>query len=318
MSVLRPAAAHALPHDRTGSPELFEQTVPRALVHRAAVAEVLVTGIRPGDQGSHLVGAQWPRGHSYYGAIAGRWHDTVIYAETIRQAGLLLAHRELGVPLGQHFLIDFLSFTILADGALLDTRPADVAMEVSLYQVVRRGARVSSFRCRIDAYRHGERIGVGDTGGRCITPVAYRRLRGEHADAAPPRLVPHPLDPRRVGRHTAGDVVLAAAPAPGTYLLRADGSHPVLFDHPVDHVPGMVVVEAARQAALAEIGCPDGLVLACEADFARFVEFEPPCLVSVTEAARTGDDEHALTVRFDQAGSQVSSCRVTVREGRPR
>ncbi|MDI3405808.1 hypothetical protein [Streptomyces cavernicola] len=40
------------------TPELFSQTVPRTLVHRAAVSEVLVTGIRKVSEDHFPVGAQ--------------------------------------------------------------------------------------------------------------------------------------------------------------------------------------------------------------------------------------------------------------------
>ncbi|WP_281275492.1 AfsA-related hotdog domain-containing protein [Saccharothrix australiensis] len=33
-----------------------------------------------------------------------------------------------------------------------------------------------------------------------------------------------------------------------SWLPRVDRRHPVLFDHPVDHVPGMALQEAGRQA----------------------------------------------------------------------
>src|SRR5689334_19245938 len=45
---------------------LFDQTIPRHLVHRAAVSEVFLTDLRVTDETTFQVGAQWPRDHSFY------------------------------------------------------------------------------------------------------------------------------------------------------------------------------------------------------------------------------------------------------------
>ncbi|WP_260845011.1 AfsA-related hotdog domain-containing protein [Streptomyces sp. SLBN-31] len=50
------------------------------------------------------------------------------------------------------------------------------------------------------------------------------------------------------------DVVLSPLGQPHRWQLRVDTRHPVLFDHIVDHVPGMLLIEAARQAATATLG----------------------------------------------------------------
>jgi hypothetical protein len=71
-----------------------------------------------------------------------------------------------------------------------------------------------------------------------------------------------------------------------------------MFDHMVDHVPGMMVVEAARQAAQLLTGCPD-LVPACGAfKYERYIELDEPCIV---RAENRGDG--VVTVIFEQSGS---------------
>lgn len=310
-SALRPADRSELA-DRLGAPELFQQTVPRRLVHRSAVSEVLVTGVRQGPESTHQVGAQWPRGHSFYGPIAGRWHDPMIFAETIRQACVLLAHQTLGIPLAHKFLTVKHSFAILAKGVHLASRPADVMLEISLHDVVRRGHNVSSFACSIDAYRDGEPIGTGDSAARCVSPTVYQRLRGHRLDAVASRSMPSPVPPESVGRKRACDVVLGLPCGDGNWVLRFDASHPVLFDHPVDHVPGMVLMEAARQAALLSVDAPNGLLLACAADFRRYIEFDTPCVVSAHAPQRVAPGMHVQTITFHQARALAGSCRVTV------
>ncbi|MFF8732844.1 AfsA-related hotdog domain-containing protein [Streptomyces sp. NPDC015171] len=43
--------------------------------------------------------------------------------------------------------------------------------------------------------------------------------------------------------------MLAATERAGRWQLRIEQDHPVLFGHPVDHAPGMLLLEALRQAA---------------------------------------------------------------------
>ncbi|MGW8065169.1 ScbA/BarX family gamma-butyrolactone biosynthesis protein [Streptomyces ziwulingensis] len=297
-------------------PELFERTVPRALVHRTAVSEVLLTGVSRCREDVYRIGAQWSRGHSYYGAVAGRWHDPMLFAETIRQAGLLLAHEVLEIPLGFSFLTETMSFEITEEGARLGRRPADVVLEVTLHDVIRRRGVVSAYAYEVVAHRDGRRIGYGRLTANCVSPAVYRRLRGDRAEATAPREVPDGLSPELVGRTCEFDVVLGAECVNGTRPLRAEADHPVLFDHSVDHQPGMVLMEAARQAALAALRVPDGLLIGCDAEFRKYVEFDSPCIVAPSaDAVRSPFGARELVVDFHQGGSVAATCVVAVHDG---
>ncbi|MDQ8706880.1 ScbA/BarX family gamma-butyrolactone biosynthesis protein [Streptomyces sp. LHD-70] len=306
----RPASESLLPEE----PELFEQTVPRTLVHRAAVSEVLLTGFRPTGADAYRVGAQWSRGHSYYGAVAGRWHDPMLFAESIRQIGLFLAHEALQVPLGAHFVTDTTSFEMTEDGARIGARPAHVCLDVMFRDVVRRGSSVKSYAYDVVAHRDGVPIGTGRLSAQIIAPGIYRRLRGERLGARPSHTVPAPLRPALVGRDAESDVVLADGPVGGVRTLRADASHPVLFDHPVDHIPGMVLLEAARQAALAELGCPEGLLVSGSASFDRYVEYDSPCLVTSSAPCTDAAGHRQVDVDFRQSGVLAGTCRVAIHQ----
>ncbi|WP_433343495.1 ScbA/BarX family gamma-butyrolactone biosynthesis protein [Streptomyces sp. CA-253872] len=294
-------------------PELFEQTVPRSLVHRAAVSEVLLTG-RRSTPDAHHIGAQWSRGHGFYGVVDGRWHDPMVFGETLRQACLLLAHEALDVPMDFSFLTESTSFEVSEAGMRLSrpSGPAHVVFEMRLEEVKRRAGVVSSYAYGVIAQREGVRVGSGRLGGKCISPAVYRRLRADRLEAVPPRTPVEPVDPRLVGRDSAADVVLGASVREGARPLRIAAEHPVLFDHAVDHVPGMVLMEAARQAALLALGTPRGLLVACAARFLRYVEFDSPCLVSADPPEREEAGRRALTVRFHQDGTEVGSCRVAI------
>ncbi|MFD4466980.1 AfsA-related hotdog domain-containing protein [Rhodococcus sp. NPDC058505] len=91
-------------------------------------------------------------------------------------------------------------------------------------------------------------------------------------------------------------------------MLRTDLTHPVLFDHPSDHVPGAVLLEAARQSARLVLGTPCADVESIDLEFQQFVELDEPTTVTATPAV---GGEDAVTVDFAQWG--VTKARGTVR-----
>ncbi|MFD5103292.1 ScbA/BarX family gamma-butyrolactone biosynthesis protein [Streptomyces albidochromogenes] len=294
------------------APELFLQTVPRTLVHRAAVSEVLVTGIQRIDADHFRVGAQWPRSHSYYGPVANRWHDPMLLAESIRQALLLISHQAYDVPIGYQFLSHTVAHDMTAEGALLTGRPAHVLLDVRCSDIKRRGRTVSAYSAQIESRRDGRVIGSGAVTMACMAPAVYSRVRGDKAQSSPQRALPEAVTPELVGRRRTSDVVICATGVERVWTLRTDQNHPVLFDHPVDHVPGMVLMEAARQAALAVLQEPEGLAVACDATFDQYVEFDSACLVTANTEPAEMAGPRTVSVRFDQGGATVATCRVKV------
>lgn len=285
----------------------FEYTIPRHLVHRAAVSEVLLTDLHEADEHTFHVGAQWPRDHGYY-RLRGDDHDPVLLAESIRQAALLIAHRVFEVPLDRHFLTRHQSFRVLPEALALGSRPADILLVVSCRDVVGAPRRVRGMRMEIDCYRDRTWIGSGEVSWSCTGPAAYARLRGDRCGAAPAACgeLPVPVRPGSVGRDRDRDVAIGMGTEPGSWPLRVNPAHAVLFDHPVDHVPGMVLLEAARQAALLVLGDPDAVPSAVSIDFERYVEHEPATVSAAPlPSARSG--VRGVSFSIDQEGRQMAA-----------
>jgi hypothetical protein len=267
----------------------FDQPVPRQLVHRAAVAEVLLTSCHALADDSFVLGAQWPRTHGFYTPTAGL-HDPMLLAETIRQSGMLVAHQAFGVPFGTQFALAEIRLAIDPPGLPVTGVPAELTAYLSCHGIHRRpdtGA-LSRMRVELEVFRDGVRIGGGGGSFSCLTPERYARLRAatKPKGVAPDRAIPAPVSGGPVGRDRECDVVLSPADADGTWLLRVDPDHPILFDHPLDHVPGMGLLEAMRQAALAIRHPEPALPLSIQAAFTHYVELDIPCLIRAT----TGED----------------------------
>ncbi|MBP2475909.1 hypothetical protein JOF53_004781 [Crossiella equi] len=263
--------------------EGFDTTVPRRLVHREAVAEVLLTRWVRRRTGEFWICAQLPRAHAFYQSQQGS-ADPLLVLETIRQAGLLVAHLGAGVPLEDRFVMRGMSYAVDSSALRVRDRPVDVQLLLRTRDVRVRPGHTSALGIEVELYRDGRRFGQGSGSMGTFPPAVYTRLRPPRVPAQATAGLPVPIDPVRVGRRDPADVVLSRGNAGNRWLLRVDTRHPALFDHPVDHVPGMVVFEAMRQAVHALAG--PGYLASCQARTTRFVELD--------ETAAGNVEVHAL------------------------
>ncbi|MEU9291738.1 ScbA/BarX family gamma-butyrolactone biosynthesis protein [Streptomyces sp. NPDC048275] len=259
-------------------------TVPREYVHRSSHAEVFLTGCEKDTGTRYRLEGQWPRAHTFFTSRDGASHDPLQAAETIRQVGLFLAHAELGVPLGHQFLMWDMHLTTHPEHMAIGPGPSDLTLTATVTDMTRRGTRLAEFTLEIGIVRAGSLCAVG--GGRftCLSPATYRRLRKEADGAQQHRRVRRPsgMLPPVVGKILPFDVVLSPTGRPTCWLLDPDPRHPVLFDHSGDHFPGMVLLEAARQAACGLLHPSSLTVSSLCVDFQRYVEFDAPCWIEAS------------------------------------
>lgn len=275
-----------------GGPALTT-TVPKEYVHRAALSEVFLTGWRETGPDAFAVTAQWPRSHSFYVSEHGLY-DPLLLCETVRQTFPLLTHAAYGVPLGYQLSWSHFSFAVNPQAMRIEQTPADLELRVVCSDVAYRRSLPGQLSMRLEVVRDGALLAVANTRFGCHSKPVYQRLRAGRADTAsifasvpaPPAVaVPSPT-----GRDRHQDIVLAATDQPGRWLLRVDSAHPVLFDHPVDHVPGMLLLESARQALHALR--PDAattMPLEMDVAFHRYVEFDDPCWIEAEPVVGQAD-----------------------------
>ncbi|MFD8691651.1 ScbA/BarX family gamma-butyrolactone biosynthesis protein [Streptomyces sp. NPDC059651] len=306
-----------------GSPALsgygpLTSTVPKELVHRAAVAEVLLTGWERHVDTRFAVTAQWPRGHSFFTPVNGTHYDPMMVAETIRQVGSLLAHAEFDVPAGHQFLMHDLEVAVHPQHLGLEGVPAALDIEVTYTEVKQRRQGHAGARYEVVIRRDGHVVATGTAAYTCVSPDVYRRVRGSRLSGGRPALrLCAPVSPQSVGRMSPTDVVLSPLGEAGTWQLRVDTRHPILFDHPVDHIPGMVLVEAARQATIAVLSrtSPDtyGLLpTRVTARFQRYAELDSPCTIEAHELP-AGPGQSLVLVSGRQDGQPLFDATVTAR-----
>ncbi|WP_424639702.1 ScbA/BarX family gamma-butyrolactone biosynthesis protein [Embleya sp. AB8] len=263
-------------------PLSWSRTVPRESVHRDAVAEVLLNDVVRLSDTAFLTAAQWPRSHPTFHPAGDGGHSRLMIVETLRQLGIFIPSQFFSVPLEAHFLIKDLFY-----GVDVDTEPrlrggaTDITClaEVDDLRRTRDGRGLRGLRLRV-------RLSVGRTsfaraGGnaRFVDPRAYAALRAGSPPAARASRACGRPTPEAVDAVLPRDVLLAHAEGGTLELDPADHLHPFFFDHASDHVPGMVLVEAARQA-IAIVS--DGELLRPTTFRLRtpqFTEFDPPARV---------------------------------------
>ncbi|PBC39659.1 A-factor biosynthesis protein [Rhodococcus sp. ACS1] len=284
----------------------FERPVTRRYVHRQAVAEVFLTDCveLPGPN-AFAVAAQWPRLHGFYRARDGLY-DPMLLGETLRQAAIYLAHSRYRVPLNRRFIMQDLHVRAHLDALEVGAAAADVTATATLSDLVYRGEVLSSFRVELRFWLAGRGIGSASGVAAALPLSAYTRARwGTAGPQTPgPARCGTAITPAVVGHVDDQHVVLGRQAAPGEWELRVDVTHPVLFDHPLDHLPGMLLLEALRQSAFAALEVPDAHLETIDAVFHRFAELDQRATVRVR--ALDGDP---LSVRavIRQAGADVTT-----------
>lgn len=295
-------------------PNTLTMTVPKELVHRSTVAEVMLTDWNRVDDTHFVMSAEWPRGHSFFTPVADGYHDPLIGCETVRQIGILLGHAEFGVPFGHQFLVWDLDLAVRPQHLRVGCGPASLSIDVHCTEINRRGRNLSGLRFEAVFHRDGNIVATGGGSFSCMAPAVYRRVRGEHIPGGNRDQLPliSPAAPQSVGRTSPMDVVLSPTNEQNRWQLLPDTRHPVLFEHAVDHVPGMVLVEAARQATAAALGRPSYLPLAIANEFKRYVELDSPCMIEASPLPGTSSEgERSVLVTAHQGGSLVFNSTVT-------
>lgn len=280
----------------------------RQLVHRPDPQDVFPTGLTRLTDSQFSVSAHWPRAHRFFSPVGGH-QDPLLVAETMRQTTMLIAHSEFGVPLGDAFVMWELRYVSEAGRLVLGEDPWDITVDVSCSRIQRRGRSLGSMELELLLHRRGTVLASG--GGRisCTSARAYQRVRGHRSDMLDARIPLLPaVAPRTVGRTSEHDVVLAPAAAPGTWALRLDTAHPTLFSHSNDHVPGILLLEAARQAAQAASPGRVFLPTSIEADFLQYVELDRPCWIDARPVPADGTSPAGVRIRAVQDDEPAFTC----------
>jgi hypothetical protein len=288
----------------------FDRNIPRGIVHRESIAEVFLTDAQPTPDGA-VFAAQLPRNHSYFSDHRGTatTYDPLLLIEVFRQVAIYYAHTFLGVARAEKFIFGSADFTIAdCDTLRIGNCPGHCVIEARVIGEKRRDDQIIGLSLEMVAEIEGREAAREVMVYQWMPAAVWNRIRvrgrealGLPAQHAIPGQTPVArMRPGSVGRHNPRNAILANPVLSGRHELTAltiiDTDHPSLFDHALDHVPGMLQFEAARQVAMAAANAVLGLdtsrmvMQRLGIEFTKFGEFERETIARATVAPLPGAD----------------------------
>lgn len=295
--------------ERRSAAELeTDRPLDRRLAHKHAFEQVFITDwtYDEGDSWCTVAG-RLPLAHGRLSDSAAPYHDILLIAETVRQAGLVVAAEVLHVGDGRQFLLREIKVDL--DPVEHARRHRDncevlIGLDSNSKVKVRPDRSLAGgFLCAQVAIG-GRRAGVCEVVGAWVPDEFYEGLRGGDAARTPSPLTPVPREERelRTGKVSPANSAIThiranAEPRGYESLLVVDVDDPTFFDHPLDHVPGLCLLEGMQQTAIAagceELGADHSelLVSAIQMKFSRIAEFQPQvrCTVELDDDCLGGE-----------------------------
>lgn len=293
-----------------------------ASVHRRHAGTVFLTDVQLNGADGCVATAELPEGHPYYAAHTAdgnRRLDPMLVLEACRQAVIYLGHTHLGVVRDTRFLLDACAVRIAEDAPrrLSRTGPVRLTMTAADTGALQTGRRLRSLAPAFALTVQGTPLGSAQICVSLASPPTYSAVRLRRRGSVPPSSAEFAepdrggaAPPTAVGRTDPADVILAdvrVGPVEAEARLIVPVSHKGLFDHPLDHVPGSLLVEAARQFGTLLSAHPAATVMTeMTARFHAFAELDAPIRLLATpsggrivcRAVQHAADVATVTVRM--------------------
>ncbi|HEX6752988.1 MAG TPA: AfsA-related hotdog domain-containing protein [Solirubrobacterales bacterium] len=284
-----------------------DRPLDRQLVHKSAFEQVFVTDwTHDASENWCTVAGRLPLAHARFSDSAAPYHDILLIAETVRQAGLVVAAKILNIESDRQFLLREMKVELdPIEHARRDRDNCDVliAHDSTSKVKMRPGRTMVGGFLRAQVTIGGRPAGVCEVTGAWVPDDFYESFRsgnasGETSPPTPPAR--GDLETRTGKLNPANSVITPIRPTTEARgyeaSLAIDVEDPTFFDHPLDHLPGLCLLEGMQQVALAaaceELAADHTTVLvsAMQMKFSRIAELQPDvtCTVTLDEGCSTG------------------------------
>jgi hypothetical protein len=270
----------------------FDELIAKELVHKTSLGNVFLTDVRQPGENWFLCGARVPQSHSFF-THNGRSpsSDLLFYVEIGRQASIAISHSFLDLSSDYAFVFDQSEITLLESAwkSVGQRRRDRIAVEVKIKEQERRNGTITRLVADYAYYDDQEQVLSAKGAWSLQTSAMFQRLRRlsqrslriESDNGSSRSIVSSCLS------NAEPNVVISTpeqreSESDFCACLIVDSTNLFFFDHPCDHVPGMLLIEgcaqlAARAAAqLARKDPKDLLLYHSGLHFRRFVECNLP------------------------------------------
>lgn len=299
----------------------FAASPPPELLHQRLPEEIFLTDLHYGDDGISFA-ARLPLMHARYSDTCTPYHDVLVFAETICQAGVISVVNMLGIPTDWEFIVrsfgtslDPLQNNERVPGSVrLTSRAADIDVKF------RSDGSASAASLKTENEVEGKPSGRSHANAFWMSAEKHRELRERtrkrhrHGTRVPDSPTPETL----IGRKNPANSVISTLQQTDERCYEArvivDTEDPTFFGRPLDHVGGLLLCEAARQAAIAAAcrelsASPSELVISgVDVTFVAFAELDDVTWCKVVPGA----NHRTAAVEFSQSGTTVSRAQLAV------
>ena len=309
----------------------FSQTICKELVHKSFLSEVFLTDSRQVANDCFLISALLPKTHFYYNdvPIRSQFYDSALILEVCRQVSIYIAHIFYAISFDYKFIFDSANFT-----QYLGHKPAnniDKHKAIIHTKVINKKTKKDSL-CGLEidmmVYIDQELYACKSMKFSWVAPKMWDKLRriSQQQDSA--NLEIKPILKDIVCKEHISNVVIGNFLECTNYFqatIIADKTHPAFFDHPLDHISGILIIEAIKQFGIATcakvFNCkPTKLQFkSIQVEFKNFCEFYNPniCYVSKEHIClQDGEISMDIVIKSAKLHSVSSSVKFIMGGGR--
>src|SRR5436190_3594745 len=164
-----------------------DRPLPRQSLHKTAIEQVFMTDLMlgPGDDWCTIAG-RLPLAHARFSDTAAPYHDIVLMAEVVRQAGLVVAEEWIRVPDDRQFLLRELKVEL---DPIENARRTRETCEVIISQdpssevKMRPGRSMAGGMMRSRITIGGQPAGISEVMGAWVPNSFYDNFRGSNREA---------------------------------------------------------------------------------------------------------------------------------------
>lgn len=271
------------------------KSLDKKILHRIHDSEVFLSKCVLISENSFSALANIPNYHEYYLDHLNNQFDPLFLLECARQAETYIAHTYYDVPLSNKFILNNWSLKCTDD---FKTNPANyncyLNLKIFAYDSKKLKNQLYQQKYKIDVFNQDSFIASIYIAVTYVTDSSYKRIRGNCQEkiskfnSMKSQERCNIINPKLISRSLYKNVVISEPLIQQELcvLLHVDFNNISYFDHPQDHYPAMLLLEAGRQLSLLYLNItkrniPSIIFKSFESTHFAYVEFDSEVFITI-------------------------------------